>query len=324
MDYEEFFNAQQCAEERGFINYIDLMKAKKIGTDNGELFSEFCKSDLYDAKDELSVSGREIERYIENNSRSFKTFIEMKKGEFNSEENYRLAKILGVINSDKFNEFKDSRFYYLRYVRDYDKFLYELLRGISSEEEKFKKSYDDFKNFLAKEKEAKDLGFESIEHYKAALSLGFKDPTIYAEFLQSKCKTREEFEFFKNLPHILEIKIKKIDEVVNDAEKAYNSERFEEFIRLTFLSIEKITEALYLKTFRKEVENNDDLKVDDVINKIEIQLNENLVDHEELKYWRRIRNNIIHEHAKIEKDNVEKGKEFFEELFKNLNKYLSN
>jgi len=96
------------------------------------------------------------------------------------------------------------------------------------------------------------------------------------------------------------------------------------------VGLERKTQILY-ESFQIEkqheppenLKNNSNLKVDDIINKIESQLDENLVDHEELKYWRCIRNDIIHKHTKIEKDNVEKGKEFFEEFFKNLNKYLS-
>jgi len=303
-DYEEFFNVQQSFEESGFTSYLDLVKAKKIGTDDVELFSEFCESDFHNNEYKSSTEKWEIKSYIENNSRLFKKFIEAKKRGFNNKLEYNLANILNI-DYEQFDKFQMSKYW----------------RGISVYE--LKPAYEEFKKAMEEEKRAQDLGFETLEHYKDAMRLGFKDENIYSEFLQSKCKTREEFEFFKNLPHILEIKIKKIDEIVNDANSAYNSERFEEYIRLKFLSIEIITEALYFKTFRKEVENKEKLKVDDIINKIESQLNENLVDHEELKYWRRIRNNIIHKHAKIEKDNVEKGKEFFEALFKNLNKYLS-
>lgn len=334
--YEELLNEHKVAEEKGFTKFSDYIKAKKIGAENNDVFSEFCRSkfydkneyeneyeiDIYDFTGEFNEQSYawKIKKYFEKNSQPFREFEhakkireekkkieeeakkEAKKRGFSNVEQYRLASTLGNLSSDEFNEFRDSRFY----------------QGDFSSE-KNKNGYQEFKE----EKKAINLGFDSLENYRDALRLEFKDAKIYFEFLQSKCETREEFEFFKNLPRLLEIKIKKIDEVVNDAEKAYKSNRFEEFIRLKFLSLELITDALYFKTFRKGVEPNDDLKVDDIINKIESQINKSLVDHEELKYWRRIRNKIVHDHAKIEKDRVEKGKEFFEEFFKNLNKYLS-
>ena len=54
--------------------------------------------------------------------------------------------------------------------------------------------------------------------------------------------------------------------------------------------------------------------IEDIGNKIEIRL----VDINELKYWRRIRNKVIHENLKIDKDKAEKGKEFFDEFYKKM------
>jgi len=51
--------------------------------------------------------------------------------------------------------------------------------------------------------------------------------------------------------------------------------------------------------------------IEDIEKSIEISL----VDINELKYWRRIRNKVIHENFKINKDKAEKGKEFFDELY---------
>ncbi len=114
---------------------------------------------------------------------------------------------------------------------------------------------------------------------------------------------------------------KKIIKIVKDADNAFKSNQFEEFIRLKFLSIEKIADITHLKVFKQEKREGEDLKVDNIINEIERELNLELTDHEELKYWRRIRNKIIHEHLKIEKDKAEKGEEFFDELYNNLEKY---
>jgi len=45
---------------------------------------------------------------------------------------------------------------------------------------------------------------------------------------------------------------KKLNEIVKDADKAFNSNRFEEFIRLKFLSIEKMADITHIKVFKQE------------------------------------------------------------------------
>jgi len=137
-----------------------------------------------------------------------------------------------------------------------------------------KKDYEEFK---LKEKISKDLGYESIKDYEKSQELGFNDANIYYDFLKSGCKTKQEYEFFKKLPNLFNKIDDKINEIIKDANDAYNSQRYEEFIRLKFLTIEKISEKLNLLLFKKELEIDNELKIDDIISLFEEKLNEQLV-----------------------------------------------
>lgn len=88
------------------------------------------------------------------------------------------------------------------------------------------------------------------------------------------------------------------------------------------LSIEKLSEVLYLSLFKREFKHEDDKKVDDLISEVGQKLNRKLVDEEEIKYWRRIRNKVVHQNLKISLDKAEKGKEFFDEIFGTMSKIL--
>ncbi|KKM62447.1 hypothetical protein LCGC14_1521620, partial [marine sediment metagenome] len=109
-------------------------------------------------------------------------------------------------------------------------------------------------------------------------------------------------------------------EIKKDAKNAFDSGNFEEFIRFYFLSIEKLTEVFHLKIFRKDLKTENGKIIDDLIEDIVKKIEIPLVDINEFKYWRRIRNNIIHQNLKIDKDRADKGKEFFDELYRKMSK----
>lgn len=166
-------------------------------------------------------------------------------------------------------------------------------------------------------------GFQSKVEFDKARKLRFEDYNEYEEFLKSGCNSKEEFEFFKKeLPHFIKRNEKVIKQTEKDAKNAFGSKRYEEYIRLSFLSIEKLSEALYLSLFRREFKHEDDKKVDDLISEIGQKLDRELVDEEEIKYWRRIRNKVVHQNLKIPLDKAEKGKEFFDEIFGIMSKIL--
>ena len=271
-------------------NYKEYIKAKKLGFHEKVEYADAMKLGIANYDDyhsyEAFYSNEEKIQY--NNEKYYKKYLKAEKLGFqNKKENeYDEAIELGIDNYEDYSSFKKSGFY-------------------------------KFEEYL----KANKLGFESSEDYEYAMDLGFNNCAEYKEFQESGCKSKEEFEFFKKMPQIIKNMNKKINKIVKDADNAFKSNQFEEFIRLKFLSIEKIADITHLKVFKQEKWEGEDLKVDNIINEIERELNLELTDHEELKYWRRIRNKIIHEHLKIERDKAEKGKEFFDELYNNLKKY---
>ncbi|MHA2394383.1 MAG: hypothetical protein ACXAEX_20790 [Promethearchaeota archaeon] len=59
----------------------------------------------------------------------------------------------------------------------------------------------------------------------------------------------------------------------------------------------------------------EDLKLNEVLKRIENTLGNDIVDYEELNFWRQIRNEIVHEHKKVTIETMEKAKNFFTKLY---------
>ncbi len=242
----------------------------------------------------------------------------------------------GIDQREKYLEFKKSGFLHIDNPNSYQEFLIYKEGGFEN-----KKDYLDAKDLNISTKDeylefimsgfqkynaylnAQSQGFNKKTEFDDAKKFGFANYNEYEEFLKSGCKSKEEYIFFTNqLPILIKKNQKIIKQTEKDAEKAFNSKRFEEFIRLRFLSIEKLSEALYVSLYKKEFKHEDDKKVDDLINEIGIKINKKLVDYDELKYWRRIRNKVVHQNLKVSLDKAEKGKEFFDEIFDRLFKLL--
>lgn len=220
-----------------------------------------------------------------NDPKSYQEFLAYKKGNFENKNEYLEAKKLQITTRQDYIDFIESGF-------------------------------QNFNAFI----NAKSHGFTNRNEFDVAQRLGYQEYSQYQEFIDSGCETREDFEFFKEkFPKIVKKLENTICQTTKDADNAFKSRRFEEFIRLKFLSIEKLTEVLFLKLFKKELKYENDMKVDDYISEIEKKVNETIGEPEEIKYWRRIRNKVIHENLKIKLDKAEKGKEFFDEIYGKLN-----
>ena len=258
---------------------------------------------------------------------------------YESFDSYAEALKYGITEREEYDKFKRSGFFAINELNSYQQFKDFQSGGFLNkveylEAQKLKIStkmdYDQFLNsgfdhhniFV----NAKNHGFLNKDDFLTARSFSIENNDEYQEFLKSGCTTKEDFEFFKNkLPSLIKNSEKTLKQSLKDAKNAFDSESFEEFIRLYFLAIEKLTDAFHLKIFKMDLKSENGKIIDDMIedigNKIEIRL----VDINELKYWRRIRNKVIHDNLKIDKDKAEKGKEFFDELYKKLyneyNKY---
>ncbi len=95
--------------------------------------------------------------------------------------------------------------------REYDKFLDSGYKKYIDFQEALKGNFTDRKDFY----DAQSLGIDTFEKYTEFLNLGFKE------------------------------QLNKIEAIENDANSAYSSKRYAEFLRLIYLSAEKIGELVY-------------------------------------------------------------------------------
>ncbi len=270
------------ARSKGFINRKDYHYAIELGIQNHVFFKEFIDS---------GYTG--TSRGIREMKRDYKIFLKAKEKGFLDKEDYELAEELGIKNYQELEAFMQSGFYGSDNYYNTDK-------------------YEEFK-------EAKGLGFDTKSSYDKGMNLGLDNYDAYKNFLESGCKTVEEYQFKIIFPPILTQKTNKIREILNDSSIAFDSMSYEEFFRLKYLSVEKMAEIAYMKIFKKELNKDNELKFDDIINELDKKTESKLVDLEELRFWRRLRNKIIHDHFKLDKDKTIKGKEFLDELYNKLN-----
>lgn len=165
-----------------------------------------------------------------------------------------------------------------------------------------------------------DLKSELKEKDEFLTEIAFRINNIYENLknnLNTSNTNQSQSRFLNNL-------IKKIEIVTKDADEAFELKRFEEFVRLKFLSVEKVCLLVYLKIFEKSFPEEKQLKIDDILYEIENKKNEKIVDHEQLKKWRRIRNRIAHDHVKIKEEKAIEAKEFFDMLVDKLEKLAIN
>ena len=276
--------------------------------------------------------------YIIKNYEVFSKAIDFLNFGFKNFNDYAEALTFGIVEREEYEKFKRSGFFNITNLNSYQEFkdfqkggFLNMAEYLEAQKLKIstKTDYDQFLNsgFTNYNEyiNAKNHGFQNKNDFHTARSLGIENNDEYQEFLKSGCTTKEDFEFFKKeLPGLIRNSEKTLKQSLKDANNAFGSGSFEEFIRLYFLAIEKLTDAFYLKIFKKDLKSENDKIIDDMIedigNKIEIRL----VDINELKYWRRIRNKVIHDNLKIDKAKAEKAKEFFDEFNKKMhNAYIN-
>jgi len=105
---------------------------------------------------------------------------------------------------------------------------------------------------------------------------------------------------------------------IKESEELFNAGRLNESFLIKYVSIEKMVKLIYFKLFRKKLKFNNENKIDDIICQIEDEREKNIVDHNRFRYWKNIRNRVSHENFKLNKEQAEKGKDFFNEFSNNL------
>ncbi|MHA1756657.1 MAG: hypothetical protein ACTSVV_07805 [Promethearchaeota archaeon] len=123
---------------------------------------------------------------------------------------------------------------------------------------------------------------------------------------------------FENLPPYME----KIFEINRDAQRAFIDGRYSDYITLRYKGAEIFYKSLYKELFQVKDDEIKDKKLHEMILEVEKQLNMNSGILEELNEWRKIRNNIIHDHLKVSKSKALEAEKFFNKLYRLFNKYL--
>ncbi len=221
---------------------------------------------------------------------------------------------------DILREFKESNYYgveidsfkqfikgKMHFFDNKQEFVHATRLGIDYKEEydAFKQSgYQNYNDYL----EAKEGDFEDRTDYYKAKELGLKTYKEYLDFLNKG---------FKDY-------LDKIKEIDSDAKKAYREGRREDYVRLKYLSSEKRGEVLYYKIFDREISQKNELNLTQIISAIEEKLNVKLSFNDALNNWRIKRNDIVHEHLKIDKNTVEEAMNFFKDYDTKLDELFSS
>ncbi len=321
-DFDSFYNAQKKAESAGFKNLKEFKDANAHGINNGKDYYQFRANEFYDV-------------HYNNKKNAYKEFCEFREGGFESRDEYKDAQRYEIPSKDIYDEFKESNF------RSYERFQKAKEGGFTNPDDykeaqkcdiieyeelmNFRESdyYEDdyFSNNEANYQEYKknisvqELGFRDLEEYEKAMELGIIDSKEYILFLASGCETSEEFEIYKQLPELIETRMKDIEDNLESSDDAYLINRYEEFTRYRFLVLLKISKLVYLKLFRQEIEDLDENDLLEIIKKIEEETSVEIVDEENLEKWGNIYENIMDGAIKIEAELASEGKAFFNEAY---------
>lgn len=213
---------------------------------------------------------------------------------------------------EEFNNYKQSEYYTVT-RGGYQEYLKAKELGFTSKREyQEAKSHGitDYKYYC--EYKASDMGYHDFVKAKDG---GFTNKQEYAEAKRLRITSLKELVDYKE--HRFDPYLEKIEEIRKDALEAYKIQRYEEFLRLEYLLAEKLVETLYFKTFDKELDQNKEEKMVEILELLEKKLSRKFKG-EELDNWRRERNLIVHEHKKINLESVQKAKEFFENFYRDL------
>lgn len=227
----------------------------------------------------------------------YQLYLNSKKRGFNNSEEFFDAQEMGI---NKYNDFK--KFINSEFSKSDNSYYYS--------DKPTKEDYDNYLEFIKGK-------FIDKEQYEKAKELGFININIYTDFINSNCKTKDEYDFIKKkLPRIIKSIDKKLSLIKSDAESSFNKQNYEECIRLYHLLLEKTVEKIYLKTKKTQIPKNTPLY--SLIEQISKQTTIDLLDNNEFNKWNSLRNKIVHQHFKIDKKTCEKGKTYFKNLITKL------
>ncbi len=301
--YEDFLVIINELKDNGFTEPIEYEEAMRLDILSINEYKEFKESKFYGSRFLLHNSNtppQQIRNNVNINRSKYEKYLAAKKAGFESEQDYDKAKQINCENSQLYFEFLESDFLDDRRYRNNNR------------------SYEEFLK-------AKQMGFRDKETYNNAIGLGFKDVITYEQFIESGCENREEFEkvieFQKSLPDFVQKEQNKIKAIKKDAQRALDSQFLEEYIRLNYLHVEKLSKLTYVQLYKVPLDATNDLNVEEIFHKIEEKTGKDMIDYGKLHEWRTLRNKIAHDHVKIDEATIVEAKSFFNFVISNLEGY---
>ncbi len=291
----------RLALKHGFSHRWDYEDANGVGIDNFESFKIF------------------VEKAKELGFKTITDYKEALKMEITNPERFEIAK---ACNFEGENELKAFEAFYNSTI---EQLLNRQRLGWPLYGVEHGGSIEHIVSKLESFREAIKGGFQNEQEFNAAKRKGFTDGSTYNAFLQSGCITKEEYERVTvKLPPFIAKTRKIMDAALVDAGKHYQDKNAEAYVTSAFNAVDKGLD-LVLVTIQQTIPTKDDdveleLKLDKLVSLISITP---APKTEEVIFYRRLRNRIVHENFKIiDANQLDHAKFFFDEMMQVINKIL--
>ena len=297
-NYKELVIRIESLLDKGFKKPNEIFEGYLFDLENYDLFLEFKESNF-----KKSVSSSGILKHISQTafSRDYNLFLEAKKFGNTDRRIFEAAKKLGIPTFKRFKIFQESDFYFKDSSRTQ--------RNIDENS----KRYREFS-------EASKGDFTNRDLYIEAKNKGFSKKVIYEKFQKSGCKTKQEYEkyllYIEDLPELLKPMGEDILHTLKEADEFYIGKKYGEYYKKRYLIIENISKRAYEEILQKNPKNT---VIDNIFEELEQTTNTKIVDKNEMKKYRDLRNDVTHELKNpINKDIADDSRTFFDDLYINL------
>ncbi|MBD3215515.1 MAG: hypothetical protein GF311_23090 [Candidatus Lokiarchaeota archaeon] len=196
------------------------------------------------------------------------------------------------LRKEDFDLFQEAKKYSFSNRKEYLEAKKFGIKDINEFKEWKSTDFDNYKDFI----KARKGGFDSRREFNDAQKYNIGDINDYQKFIDKGLKELE----------------KKIQEVENDSNRAFDNRNYKEFIRLMYLSIEKIVEIIYLRVIGEPIPNDDDLNTSDMIEQVQTKLGKDFNLLDKFHKWRLMRNDIVHENLDVNPKTAEEAREFYQ------------
>ncbi|MEE9377294.1 MAG: hypothetical protein V3V33_04580 [Candidatus Lokiarchaeia archaeon] len=307
---------------REFINFVNIEGVKSVFSAYGP-HKKNREYFMFAIKEGFIVNSsmediKHLSRYYKINSIGCEDFFEFLEINFypiiiNEEERSKHPEFNGTL-ADIYKRYQKSNFYGYS-LKNFETFKDALINGFEDNREyqnansmgiKTKKEYDKFK----------ESGYKRYQDYLDAIKGGFEDTNLFYKAKQVGIPTYKKYKDFieKGFKDMLD----KVGEIEADAEEMYNNKQYEQVLQLRYLAVEKLSKIVYFKLFDKKITKENNLNLSVIIESIENRLKTKLGMVDELNKWRLKRNEIVHDHIKLEQGTADLANQFFIECMHKL------